>query len=76
MTLRADRKAGLNQYWMGWDNRETGQTRLHWQLELEPVRKAASLGLDWRGWHAVLATDGQGTGSQLRSINLGWQTVF
>ncbi len=73
LTLRAERKAGLNQYWLGWDNRDAGQMRLHWRLEMEPARKAASLGLDWRGWHALVATDGKGAGSQLRSINLGWQ---
>lgn len=75
-TIQADRKAGINQYWLGWDNRDTGRIGPHWSLEVEPTRRAGRLGLTWRGWHAVLATDGQGTGSQLKSINLGWRVEF
>ncbi|MDO8456345.1 MAG: hypothetical protein Q7T07_05460 [Burkholderiaceae bacterium] len=76
LTLRADRKAGLNQYWLGWDNNETARNRPHWRLEIEPLRRVASVGLAWRGWHALLATDGKGTGSEFRALNVGWRTEF
>ncbi|MDB5868563.1 MAG: hypothetical protein JWP96_895 [Polaromonas sp.] len=76
ITLRVDRKAGLNQSWVGWKNGDAEQNRFHWRVEVEPVRRAASLGLAWKGWHAALATDGKGTGSELRALNLGWQADF
>lgn len=76
VTLRADRKAGLNQYWLGWDNGEAARNRPHWTLEIEPLRRVASVGLVWSGWHALLATDGKGTGSEFRSLNMGWKTEF
>lgn len=76
VTLRADRKANINQYWLGWDSGDAGRNRLHWSAEIEPLRRASSLGLVWHGWHALLATDGKGTGSQFRSLRIGWQTDF
>lgn len=76
VTLQAERKAGLNQYWLGWDSGNAGQNRLHWSLAVEPIRRAASLGLVWHGWQALLATDGKGTASQLRQLQLGWQGDF
>lgn len=75
-TLRADRKAGLNQTWLGWDNGATVAPALQWSLEIEPARLAARLGLAWRGLYAVLASDGKGTGSELRTWKVGWQTHF
>ena len=76
VTLRANRKAGLNQYWLGWDSGTAARHRLHWRLEVEPARRAAHLGLGWKGWHAALVSDGKGTGSELRALSLGWQTDF
>ncbi|WP_296917109.1 hypothetical protein [Polaromonas sp.] len=76
LTLRADRKAGLSQYWLGWDGGDTGRNRPHWRLEIEPLRRAASAGVVWGGWHALLASDGKGTGSEFRSWNIGWGTDF
>lgn len=76
ITFRINRKAGLTQYWAGWDNGATSQGRLHWNLEFEPVHKAASLGLAWNGWQARLSSDGKGAGSELRAFSLGWKTGF
>jgi hypothetical protein len=76
VTLRADRKAGLSQYWLGWDSGDAGYNRLRWNMALEPVRRVASLGLAWGGWHALLATDGKGIKSEFRYLRLGWQGKF
>ena len=76
VTLRANRKAGLNQYWLGWDNSETARNKLHWRLEIEPIRRVASAGMAWGGWYALLATDGKGKGSEFKTVNLGWRTEF
>jgi hypothetical protein len=76
LTLRASRKAGLNQIWLGWDNDTAAAQALQWRLEVEPARQAARLGLAWRGLYAVLASDGKGKGSELRIWNVGWQVHF
>lgn len=76
MTLRADRKADINQYWLGWDSGDAGKNSPRWSLEIEPRLRVASLGLVWGGWHASLATDGKGTGSEFRSWRAGWQHAF
>jgi hypothetical protein len=76
VTLQAERKAGLNQYWLGWDSGDAGQNKLRWSVAVEPVRRVASLGLTWHGWQALLATDGKGADSQFRQLRLGWQGDF
>jgi hypothetical protein len=76
LTLRTDRKAGLNQHWMGWDSGDIGRSKPRWRLEIEPLRRAVGAGLVWGGWHALLASDGKGTSSEFRSWNIGWGTEF
>ena len=51
-------------------------SRPRWSLAIEPVRRVASLGLVWRGWQALLATDGKGARSEFRYLHLGWQGEF
>lgn len=76
ITLQLDRRAGLNQAWLGWESGDAGRNRPRWSLAIEPVRRVASLGLGWHGWQALLATDGKGTNSEFRYLRLGWQGEF
>jgi len=76
ITLQLDRKAGLNQAWLGWDSGDAGKNSPRWSLAIEPARRVASLGLGWRGWQALLATDGKGSKSEFRYLRLGWQGEF
>ncbi|WP_041376422.1 hypothetical protein [Polaromonas naphthalenivorans] len=76
ISLQLDRRAGLNQAWLGWDSGDAGRSRPRWSLAIEPVRRVASLGLGWHGWQALLATDGKGTNSEFRYLRLGWQGEF
>jgi hypothetical protein len=73
-TARAERQAGINQLWLGWDNGDT--SRLHWGVALEPSWPAVQVSLGWSGWHAALGTDGKGMKSEYRHLHLGWQTRF
>ena len=75
-TLRLDRKARIDQVWLGWESGDTALARFQWRLELEPLRRAIGAGVMWGGWKAALATDGKGTGSQLRALRLGYQVTF
>jgi len=76
VTLRASRKAEINQWWLGWDSGSTGRDTPRWRMEFEPLRHAAQLQLAWGGWQFVVATDGQGAGTQYRRLQIGWQTGF
>lgn len=76
LTLQAERKAGIDQYWLGWDSGESSRSKLHWRVAVEPLRRVASLGLDWQGWQVFLASDGKGAESQFRSVRLGWRGEF
>jgi hypothetical protein len=74
LTIRASRKAEICQTWLGWDSGPKPYERLRWRVEVEPVFHALQLGLNWRGWQVMLASDGQGMASQYRRIQAGWQT--
>lgn len=76
LTLQAERKAGIDQYWLGWDSGESGRNELRWHVAVEPLRRVASLGLNWQGWQVFLASDGKRTDSQFRYLRLGWQGDF
>lgn len=76
ITLQLDRRAGLNQTWLGWDSGNTGRSRPRWNVAIEPIRRVVSLGLGWHGWQALLATDGKGTNSEFRYLRLGWKGEF
>ena len=76
VTLRASRKAGLAQYWLGWDSSDGAHGHPRWSAAVEPVRRVASLGLTWGGWHALVASDGKGEKSEFRQLSLGWQGAF
>jgi hypothetical protein len=76
LTIRTSRKAALNQTWLGWDSGPAPFEKVHWRLEVEPVFHAVQLGLDWRGWQVLLASDGQGMNSQYRRVQAGWQANF
>lgn len=76
LTLQAERKAGIDQYWLGWDSGEAGRNKLRWHAAVEPLRRVASLGLNWQGWQVLLASDGKGAESEFRSVRLGWRGEF
>jgi hypothetical protein len=76
LTLRATRKAGMNQSWLGWDSGETGRIRPCWSLELEPSWQAAKLALAWGGWQISAASDGKGLASKYRRLSIGWTNAF
>lgn len=71
ITLRADRKAGITQGWLGWDSGGSGRWR--WAVAAEPVLHAASLDLWWGGLQISLATDAKGLQSHYRRWRLGWE---
>ena len=73
-TLRAERKAGVNQAWLGWQGEPLGGLRC--AVELEPQARALSLELQWRGLRATLATDARGSAAQYRAAGLAWVAGF
>ncbi len=73
VTLRADRKLGINQWWLGWDTGRSLRIVPRWSLEAEPNLRAMRFGLAWRGWKAAIATDAKGVGTHYRNVHLGWQ---
>jgi len=75
-TLRASRKAGINQLWLGWDSGDAGRTKPHWRLEFEPAMSAVKAELIWGGWQISVASDGKGLDTQYRQLSLGWQSDF
>ena len=75
-SFRAERKLGLAQYWLGWDQAAQQAGGLTWRLEIEPTIRAASFTASWRNWEGALATDGQGAGSELSQLRLAWRSRF
>ena len=76
VTFRANRLAGMNQFWLGWQGDNLAHEKPHWAFEIEPSRKALSAELTWGNWHALLATDGKGARTEYRRWFLGWQTAL
>jgi len=76
ISLQLNRRAGLNQVWLGWESSNNGRNGPRWSFALEPVRRVASMGLEWHGWQALLATDGRGSNSEFRYLRLGWRGEF
>jgi hypothetical protein len=75
-TLRASRKAGINQVWVGWDSGNAGGAKPQWRLEVAPLMSAAKAELFWGGWQMAVASDGKGLSTQYRQLSLGWQYDF
>ena len=75
-SFRAERKLGLAQYWLGWDQAAQQAGGLTWRLEIEPTIRAASFTASWRNWEGALATDGQRAGSELSQLRLAWRSRF
>lgn len=76
VSFRAERKLGLAQYWLGWDQAAQQAGGLTWRLEIEPTVRAASFTSSWRNWEGALATDGRGAGSALTQLRLAWRSRF
>jgi len=74
--LRASRKAGINQVWVGWDSGNAGRAKPQWRVEFEPLMSAAKAELFWGGWQMAVASDGKGLSTQYRQLSLGWQYDF
>lgn len=75
-TLRASRKAGINQTWIGWEGSNAGRASPQWRVEFEPSMYAAKAELFWGGWQISVASDVKGLATQYRQLGLGWQTDF
>jgi len=76
LTLQMSRQAGINQTWLGWHSGTAGNYAPHWSLALEPHWRALKLQATWHGWQVLLATDGKSSDTQLRRIELAWQSAF
>ena len=74
ITLRADRKAGVTQGWLGWDSGAIGRWR--WAVAAEPVLHAASVDLWWGGLQISVASDAKGLRSHYRRWRLGWEIAL
>ena len=75
-SFRAERKLGLEQYWLGWNQTAQQAGGFTWRLEIEPTVRAASFTSSWRNWEGALATDGRGAGSELTQLRLAWRSRF
>ena len=76
VTLRANRKTEINQFWLGWDSGDLTPKTPRWHIEFEPSWQALKLEMSWGGWQILIATDGKDLNSQYRQLRLGWQTYF
>lgn len=74
VTARMERKAGIDQFWLGWDNAALNPASPHWRVEIEPRRHAVSTGLVWGNWRVLLATDGKGADTEHRRWLINWST--
>lgn len=76
VTFRANRLAGMNQFWLGWQGVNLAHERPHWAVEIEPNLRALSAELTWGNWRALLATDGKGARTEYRRWLLSWQAAL
>ena len=76
LTWQTSRQASINQNWIGWGSAPLQSAQAHWSLALEPHWPALKLEAVWHGWQLVLATDGKGTDTQYRRLELRWETTY
>ncbi len=78
LTLHVSSKAGINQYWLGWNSASNpaARTSLHWSVEFEPTWQATRLAMAWGGAQISVATDGRGLATQYRQLKVTWKSLF
>jgi hypothetical protein len=77
ITLEAQQKAHLQQYWLGWASQ-----RLHsrasdlpaWRMATAPASRALMAEIQHQGWHLTWRGDSFHETARLRSLYAGWRT--
>lgn len=77
LIVEAQRKAWLNQYWLGWSNsalREPPSDKLSWRIAAAPADRALMAEIQHHGWHLTWRGDSLHETARLRSLYAGWRT--